>query len=135
MVCYDGSDRSRNALDKALELFAPQKPDIMILMVVENPGDASMENEGIVSEWLREHQDKLREAAERVTDQGYETDAILATGDPRNMIIEAIEKKSPDLVVLAKRGHSRVDRMLLGSVSTFVVRHSSVPVLVIRKQD
>ena len=73
MVCYDGSDRSKNALGKTLEIFGPQNPDVILLMVAEDPGDASMQNEEIASGWRKEHQNKLRDAAEMITDQGFET--------------------------------------------------------------
>ena len=135
MICYDGSDRSRNALEKTVEFFKNEKPDIMLLMVAEDPGDPSMENEASTEQLRNASHDKLRETAEWVAEHGFETDAILATGDPRSMILEAIDSKNPDLVVVAKRGKSSVDRMLLGSVSTYVVRHSRCPVMVIQKLD
>ncbi len=135
MVCYDGSDRSKNALNKALELFKDQNPDMMILLVAEEPLDASMENEEVYEEWQKECHDLLNEAARDVTQLGLEVDAILATGDPRKMIIEAIANKAPDVVVLAKRGKGSVKNALLGSVSTYVVRQSQCPVLVVKMQD
>ena len=127
MVCYDGSDRSRNALNKALEFFKDQKPDMIILLVAEEPLDASTENEEVYEEWKKECHDLLNEAAKDVTQEGLEVDAILATGDPRTMILECIEKKSPDLVVMAKRGRGGVKNALLGSVSTDILRKSSCP--------
>ncbi len=54
MVCYDGSDKSKNALEKALELFKGQNPDMMILLVAEEPLDASMENEELYEKWKKE---------------------------------------------------------------------------------
>lgn len=135
MVCYDGSDRSTNALEKTLELFKDQAPEIMLLMVADTPGDASMENEEASEAVQKDCHASLRSMAESVADRGFEVDAILATGDPRNMIVEAIENKNPDLVVVAKRGRSSVDRILLGSVSTYVVNHSTTPVLVVQKVD
>ncbi len=135
MVCYDGSDRSRNALNQALELFKDQKPDMMILLVAEEPLDASMENEEVFEEWKKECTDVLNEVAKDVTQQGLEVDAILAIGDPRSMIMEAIENKSPDLVVMAKRGKSGVKNALLGSVSTYVLRQAHCPVLVVKMPE
>ncbi len=135
LVCFDGSDRSQNALNKTLELFKGQNPDMMILLVAEEPLDASMENEEVYEEWQKECHDLLNEAARNVTQLGLEVDAILATGDPRKMIMEAIENKAPDLVVLAKRGKGSVKDALLGSVSTYIVRQAKCPVLVVKKPE
>lgn len=135
MVCYDGSDRSRNALEKALDFFKDQKPDIIILLVAEEPLDASMENEEVFEEWQKECHDLLNEVAKDVTQLGLEVDAILATGDPRTMIMEAIQNKSPDLVVMAKRGKGGVKNALMGSVSTYVLRQAHCPVLVVKKSE
>jgi nucleotide-binding universal stress UspA family protein len=135
LVCFDGSDRSQNALNKTLELFKGQNPDMMILLVAEQPLDASMENEEVYEEWQKECHDLLNEAARDVTQLGLEVDAILATGDPRKMIMEAIDNKAPDLVVLAKRGKGSVKDALLGSVSTYVVRQAKCPVLVVKKPE
>ena len=135
MVCYDGSDRSKNALNIALELFKGQNPDMMILLVAEEPLDASTENEELYEEWQKECHDLLNEAAREITQLGLEVDAILATGDPRKMIIEAIANKDPDVVVLSKRGKGSVKNALLGSVSTYIVRQAQCPVLVVKMKD
>ena len=135
LVCFDGSDKAKHALNKTLELFKGQNPDMMILLVAEEPLDASMENEEVYEEWQKECHDLLNEAARDVTQLGLEVDAILATGDPRKMIMEAIENKAPDLVVVAKRGKGSVKDALLGSVSTYVVRQAKCPVLVVKKPE
>jgi len=35
MVCHDASRKSQLALEKAVELFRPQKPEIILITVVE----------------------------------------------------------------------------------------------------
>ena len=135
MVCIDGSDKSRYALEKAVSFFKSQNPGIMLLLVAEEPLDASMENEEVFEQWRKECHDILNETAKEVTQHGLEVDAILATGDPRSMIMEAINTKSPDMVVMAKRGKGSVKNMLLGSVTTFVVRQADCPVLTVKMPD
>ncbi len=132
MFCYDGSEIADKALAKTIKYFQCQKPDMVILTVVEEPRDASMENEEIFEIWKQERHNDLRKAAEFVAGQGLEVDAILATGDPREMILEAAEKKDPELIVIARRGigEALVKRMVLGSVSAYVVRHAQRPVMV-----
>jgi len=132
MVCYDGSASSRNALEKTLEFFKDQRPAIIILLVAEEPLDASMENEEVFEQWRQECHDLLNDIAKEVTQLGLEVDAMLATGDPRTMIMEAIKNKSPDLLVMAKQGKGGVKDALMGSVSTYVLRQVQCPVLVVK---
>lgn len=132
MFCYDGSEIADKALAKTISYFKCQKPDMIILTVVEEPRDASMINEEIFEQWKQERHNELRKAAEFTAGQGLEVDAIMAVGDPREMILEAAEKKDPELIVIARRGmgESRVRRMVLGSVSAYIVRHAQRPVMV-----
>ncbi len=130
LFCHDGSQSSQKALDKMLELFKPARPEIILLTVVQGTADASMENEEIFKRQRSEGQDFLLRTAKHVSDKGFDVDAILATGDPRKMILEAEESKKPDILVVSKRGGGLLEEMVLGSVSAYVVRHAKCPVLV-----
>jgi len=130
MVCHDGSRRAQDALEKTIELFKAQKPEIILIAVVEEPLDATSTNEESFRNWCKSREDDLEKAAGSVVRQGLEVDVILATGDPRKMLLEAAKTKSPDLLVVAKRGGGLLEQMVLGSVSAFLVRHATCPVLV-----
>ena len=130
MICYDGSSSAQKALEKSIEYFKHKNPEIILLTVVERPLDASLENETIFEKWHQERHKELKKATSFITDHGLEVDAILAVGDPRKMILELIDKKSPDIVVVSRRGKTEMEKMLLGSVSAFLVRHSTSPMLI-----
>jgi nucleotide-binding universal stress UspA family protein len=59
-------------------------------------------------------------------------ESFLANGAPAAETIAAIERTSPDLVIMGTHGRRGVTRMFLGSVAENVVRNSPVPVLTIR---
>ncbi|MBI1911226.1 MAG: universal stress protein [Deltaproteobacteria bacterium] len=130
MVCHDGSKRSQDALEKTVELFKSQKPEIILISVVEEPLDATSMDEESFEKWRSKRDGELRKAAEWVVTHGLDVDAILAVGDPRKMILEAAGTKNPDMLVVARRGSGILDKMILGSVSAFLVRHAECPVLV-----
>lgn len=87
--------------------------------------------------------DQLRAEAERVvqrarelaTDRspGLTVETVIAEVDPRTLLLEA--GSTADLTVVGTRGHGRVASLLLGSVSSALVRHSSRPVAVVRPQQ
>ncbi len=131
MVCCDGSDRSQEALEMAVKLFKPQGAEVIIVTAVEEPLDASSEDEESFQKWRDKREEDLKEAAQWVANHGLEVDAMLVIGDPRKMIIEAINRKEPDMIVVARRGESGLRKMVLGSVSSYIVRHSRFPVIVV----
>lgn len=130
MVCHDGSESAQDALEKALTIFKGEKPEVILITVVEPPLDATSVDEESFEKWRAKRDDDLKKAAEWVAGHGYNVDALLAIGDPRRMILEAAETKAPDVLVVARRGAGMVDKMVLGSVSAYLVRHAHCPVLV-----
>lgn len=130
MVCHDGSKQSQEALEKAVNLFRCEKPEVVLITVVEEPLDATSMDETSFEKWRSSRDGELKKAANWVADHGFNVDALLAVGDPRKMILEAAESKSPDILVVARRGAGIIEKMVLGSVSAYLVRHAACPVLV-----
>ena len=61
--------------------------------------------------------------------EGMERD--IALGDPAEEIIAQTERNAGLLVVIGRRGLSRMKSLLLGSVSDKVIRHAACPVTVV----
>jgi nucleotide-binding universal stress UspA family protein len=55
----------------------------------------------------------------------------LHQGDPARVILDDTEKLDIDIIILAKRRHSAIERMLLGSVSDTVAREAKHPVMLV----
>ena len=55
----------------------------------------------------------------------------LLTGDPARVILDNADELGVDMIIMAKRRHSAIQRMLLGSVTNVVARESSHPVLLL----
>ncbi|MDH4099206.1 MAG: universal stress protein [Nitrospirota bacterium] len=130
LICHDGSDRAQTAMEKAIAILKPVNPEVVVLTVTEPPIDATSHDEEAYEEWEQARNADLKQACSWVAGQGLNPTCILATGDPRVMILNAIKKKSPDLVVVARRGGGIIPGMHLGSVSAYLVRHADCPILV-----
>ena len=131
MICHDGSGRSQKALKIVAEFFKPQEADVIIVTVVEEPLDASSADEENFQKWRDKRDEDLKEAAQWVANHGFRVDALLDIGDPRKMIIEAAQRKKPDILVVARKGGDGPRNMVLGSVSSHIVRHSRFPIIVV----
>merc|ERR1712168_1349693 len=56
---------------------------------------------------------------------------LLGSGKPGEAIVTAANENHADLIVMVSRGRNAVRRTSTGSVSDYVIHHSSVPVLVV----
>jgi len=66
-------------------------------------------------------------------DQAFVTDEILIkNGTPAEVIVEAAQELSCDLIVMGTHGHGTIADVFVGSTAKWVIKHSPIPVLVIR---
>lgn len=82
------------------------------------------------------------EAEERMRDRGaglatrdLPTETLVRVGRPWEEIVDAARERDADAIVMGRSGHSRLDRLLLGSTVENVLRRSPVPVLVVHDRD
>lgn len=66
-------------------------------------------------------------------DQTFVTDEVLIKhGTPAEVIVETAQELSCDLIVMGTHGHGTIADVFVGSTAKWVVKHSPIPVLVIR---
>lgn len=70
--------------------------------------------------------------ANKLEASGYRVKEAYMPGDPADEIVKAAKSRRADLVVAGAKGLSAVQRFLLGSVSSKLVRHSPCSILVVR---
>lgn len=73
-------------------------------------------------------------AETHITDKvNYKT--YVAEGKTYTTILEYVDKLGADLIIIPSHRHSKVDRVILGSVASKVVENSPVNVLVVKPQN
>ena len=60
---------------------------------------------------------------------------MLLEGHPADEIVKFAEQNDIEMIVMGTLGKTGLDRFLLGSVAENVVRHSKIPVLVVRGEN
>lgn len=149
LLCFDGSDGATTAIAAAGELLAPR--DAVVVTVCEpvavwepyDPGallSAGVATLGADALGLDEianqlAQDKLERGVELAQRAGFHARGQIERGKTWHAICEAAAELDASTIVLGARGLSRVESMLLGSVSAAVLVHARRPVLVIPHQD
>jgi nucleotide-binding universal stress UspA family protein len=135
LVAVDGSPDAEQALTEAIDLAKCEgTPITLITAVAQVPTTAHMtageEIGRVVEDAHADAEEILRRACERVP-AAVSVTAVLAERPIRAALIDQIAEGEHDLVVMGSRGRGAVRAALLGSVSHYVLHHSSVPVLII----
>ena len=140
MVATDGSEIARKAVDSAINIAKLNKAKLYAVHVIA-PGETKVtQHDPRDAEWekhMKEHlvaQGKEAtcyvETASKIVNVAVEP--VVLEGNPADEIVTFAEKNDIELIVIGTLGKTGVQRFLLGSVAENVVRHSKVPVLVVR---
>ncbi len=136
LVAIDGSIVSEKAFEAAVEQAQAWKAKLHAVYVIESglftdiPADSKLE---IMYSLLEQEGnaalDKIKEIAQK---KNTEVTTHFEQGHAGDTILSTAEKVGADLIIMGSHGKSNIDRILIGSVSSFVVEHSKVSVLVVR---
>ncbi len=84
-----------------------------------------------VARGLWEEHRHLQTLADLVESAGVDVTALMVQGPTVEKILEEARKLEADLIVVGSHGHGMLHRALLGSVSSGLLRHATVPVLIV----
>lgn len=133
LVAIDGSESSRHALKESFRFAVDEKCWITVVSVVP-PYEGELELIGIRSldAVLRQPCEKaLADAAALAKAAGALIKTVCEEGEPYERIVDLADAESCDLVVMGRKGVSRLERPLVGSVTARVIGHSRMDVLVV----
>jgi nucleotide-binding universal stress UspA family protein len=137
LVAVDGSDDAEQARLHAVDLARAEHARITLFTAVQPPPPtvyASASSAALAATFAEEGRAEaeriLRDAAERMPED-VPASTVLSSEPPRPAVIKQIEEGHYDLVVMGSRGLGELGSVLLGSVSHYVLHHSSVPVLIV----
>jgi nucleotide-binding universal stress UspA family protein len=133
LVAMDGSLASKNALRQSFKLAHDEKKWIIAIAI--NPpyrGDLSLIGVSNIGELLKGQGEKiLSEAREIAEAEGVTIRTRLEEGEPFEKIIEVAEEEKCDMIVMGRRGITRLERALMGSVTAKVIGHFNGKILVV----
>ncbi len=135
LVGVDFSAPSRMALARARDLAERLGARLEVVHVVERLKPAlpfSSKNRETVRGLQREIAERARERLTHfVGSSGASVRTRVLTGVADRALLAYAERSRADLVVLANRGHSALEELLIGSTAERVLRHAQLPVLLV----
>ena len=134
LLATDLTAASTVATEQAIDLAASIAARLLVVNVIdEGQGTGRLAPySGVVrvDQQRASREGPLLNIVEHARMRGIDAAFLLWTGEPATGIIAAAEAEGADLIVVGTRGMDRAGRLLLGSVSDYVVYHSACPVLV-----
>jgi nucleotide-binding universal stress UspA family protein len=137
LLATDGSEGAQEAAWLVSQMSAKQQLEVILMTVIQLPEVGGMVS---VESWLPELIEREQQHAREIHDQ---VDAMFADSEAirrsvireglvgHEIVVEAREQQV-DLVVIGAKGHTALDRILLGSVSDYVATHAPCSALVVR---
>jgi nucleotide-binding universal stress UspA family protein len=136
LVAIDGSETGQRAFDGAVDMAKAENSKLHAAYVVETglfsslPADNTVEI--MYNVLQKEGESVLEKAKVTAAAKGVTLNTHIKSGHAGSEVITLADKIKADLIVVGSHGKSQTDRLLIGSVSTFVVTHSRVSTLVVR---
>lgn len=147
LVCLDGSKRAEQILPYAVEQASRFKSQIVLVRVVTgvmaippNATGTPAFTAEMVDQQIRleesEARKYLEEVAQSLQEKGLNTEVVVLRRLPvGEAIVDYAKKSGIDLIALASHGHSGLGRLVLGSTADHILRHSGLPMLVVRPRE
>jgi nucleotide-binding universal stress UspA family protein len=76
--------------------------------------------------------DVLDKMKQRGAQKGVNVTALLEAGSPYETILSVSERIKADTIIVGTSGKTAIDRVLIGSVSEYVVRNARCTVIVVK---
>lgn len=139
MVAVDGSLAAELAFEKALHVAWRNQAQLIIAHVIDNRAlhtystfdtniYLNLEKEAKLQ--LDAYEEKARRAGLQKIKQ------ILEVGDPRPLLAKEIpDREGVDLILLGATGLNSFERLLIGSSSEYIMRHTKIDLLIVRDPD
>ena len=136
LVAIDGSDASQRAFVRAVEEAKVWNARLHVIYVVETGLFSSLPADNTVEIMYRvletEGNTVLEKAKKFAAEKSVTPITHMKQGHAGSEVVTLADKEKVDLIMVGSHGKSQADRLLIGSVSTYVVTHSKVTTMVVR---
>jgi nucleotide-binding universal stress UspA family protein len=137
IIGFDGSKDSKAAIEAVVARKWPGGSEARIVNATWMlPQHTSQRMHGQITEWMIEEKARINrmveEAAGKLYASGLRTETVVKEGAPKLVLVEEAESWEADCIFVGARGMSRIDRFLLGSVSSAVAARAHCSVEVVR---
>lgn len=140
LIATDGSELAEKAVAQGLALAKELAAKVTAVTVTE-PLAPMVGGEAVYPTLIVDYDKAIEASAKKIlapireaaVTKGVACDTVHAKDQyPADAIVETAKAKACDLIVMASHGRRGLTKVLMGSQTTRVLTHSSIPVLVCR---
>lgn len=138
LVAVDGSETSNRAIECAAKSASQSGDSIVLAYVIEwspysfhTPEELAERHKRRESEISRAETSVLTPQAEKLTGSGISVETVVRHGHIGETLSEIAREYDVIQIYIGRRGESRIEAMLFGSVTAALIQTSSVPVTVV----
>jgi nucleotide-binding universal stress UspA family protein len=130
LVPLDGSKNSLKALETAIHLAGENKASLVVIHVIHTLSQKA----GVKQKSGEEEVPPsfILQTKKLAIKNKIPFSSRILTGDPGHAIVEYSNTHSIDLIVIGARGVNTFKNIFLGSVSSYVLHKSKIPVMLIK---
>jgi nucleotide-binding universal stress UspA family protein len=135
MIATDGSRQVEKAIKAGIDLAKLTGARLYAVYVISSAGYSPRDFgwEESLRELLEAEAKKAVTFVKEIGKvSGIEIESVILEGHPADEILEFAEQEGMDFIVMGTLGRTGLERFLLGSIAERVVRHSRIPVMVVK---
>jgi len=133
LVPTDGSEYTKSAIEKALELAELSRGKITALCVLDKSTYTNSHDTAVVSVYdtlEKEGSQATKYVADRGKEMSIPVEEKLIDGTPAKIILQ--ESENYDIIVMGTLGRTGLSKLIMGSVAEKIVQNAKCPVLVVK---
>ena len=137
LACVDLSENTPTVIERARELTSGLSRELVLLHVVApdpefvgyKPGPQSARD--AVAAHIRDEHREVQHLAEPLRASGLAVTPLTVQGPSAEKILELAKKTQASYIVVGSHNHGPLYDLFVGSVAREVLKHSTIPVLVV----
>ena len=132
----DGSEFAEKAFQKAVRIAKLNNAKLVLAHIIESPSPAMVKQyeQHLIDQTKEDTQKILDEYVKVAKEEGLQdVESVVKFGKTKVEISETLAAAyQADLIIVGAKGKSAIERMLIGSVSEYIMRHAEIDVLIAR---
>ena len=137
LVGIDGSEQSKEAFKKAVEIARRNQGRVVVTVVIEPQTSSGLGYaplaDNLVDLEEQEAKDLLQEAKDYAASVNFNlVEDIVSFGSAKVALAKDLQEKyQADLIIVGQSGLNAVERFITGSVASYIIREAKCDVLVV----
>ena len=136
LVGVDGSDQANLAYERAIEVARRNGSRVIVANILENQVYTMMGYSTLNDQLIDQETAAAEELMADCKKYAESVDTVTMFGSPKEVMSHELpEKYNVDLIMVGQSGLNAVERVVMGSVSSYIIRQAPCDVLIVHSEE